>query len=166
MPRSIEAENFYPYYVRPRTKGGRLGTIGLCSDQVWGKSEYHQDRTCPNNEVYPYLPISLASVPPPTLASRVFPTKVPVSDDWKGLAACGVNDPKIDEVSWGGRFLRAHGDENLDRPEGEPIGDRTAPFIVNNIVLTTTGYERPQRFFQRDEFVLTQGPSNLDGIMP
>ena len=158
----------YGSYVVPRTKGGGVGTIQNYSSQVWGKVHYKRDVLFPPNEVYPYLPISLASTPPPTLASTVFPTKVPVSDDWKGLATCGVNDPKIDDVFRAGKFngvLAPAGDKYI----GEPIGDRTGPFMANDTVMSLVpGWwlNLPRHFFQRDEFVLTQGPSNLEGIMP
>ena len=91
-------------YLAPRTKGGGAGTIQDYSAQVSDKIHYHRDTVYLPNEVYPYLPISLSSSPPPTLASTVFPTKVPVSDDWKGLAACGMNDLKIDNVFQAGQF--------------------------------------------------------------
>ena len=149
--------------VYPRTKGGGIGGIQNYSEQVSSRVRYHEERGFPSNEVYPYLPISLASNPPPTLASRVFPTKVLVSDDWKGLAACGENDPKIDHVIEGKLFNAVL---LYDRYEGEPVGDRTRPFLANDtMVIPQIKVDPPRLFFQRDEFVLTKGPTNLEGIM-
>ncbi len=79
------------------------------------------------------MPISLSSTPPPGLDATVFPTKIPLSEDWKGLAACGDNDPILDNVFfYDGRFIRSWPHKDTI----EPMGDRTRPFRVNDIVVT------------------------------
>lgn len=158
----------------PRTKGGGVGTIQNYSRQRGAKIRWGLDRAYPPNEVYPYLPISLASTPPPTLGSRVFPTKVPVSDDWKGLAACGEHDRGIDDVFHGMFFNdvndRVEGDRIIKGHPGEPVGNRLRPFMANDTVVVQIGsfthYNPPRLFFERDEFVLTNGSSVIENIMP
>ena len=166
-------------YIRPspRTKGGGVGTIQSYTTQRWDKIHHHRDTVYSPNEVYPYLPISLSSVPPPTLASTVFPTKVPVSDDWKGLAACGMNDPGIDDVFFYNNHFSPSGHLNYydrDSYKIEPMGNRTRPFMANDTVVTkienrNTQVPRivgaPRIFFQRDEFVLTDGSNSVEGIL-
>lgn len=163
---SYRIQQVTAFHVHPRTRDGGVGTIGLYSNQRWGKEHYHQDRVYPVNEVYPYLPISLASTPPPTLESRVFPTEVPVSDDWKGLAACGKNDPSIDDLARTGFFKAA---PQGGRYPGEENGTRTRPFLANNTVVTLVPWNKlrpPRLFFQRDESLLTDESNVIEGIMP
>ena len=105
----------------------------------------------------------------------MFPTKVPVSDDWKGLARCGRNDPKIDDLFHGMFFDRVDDyvgdDDRVHKGQpGEPVGDRTRPFMANDTVVMLIGsssrYHPPKLFFQRDEFLLTPSADALEGIMP
>lgn len=154
-------------HIHPRMRGGGVGTIQLYSDQRWGKQHYGQDRVYPVTDIYPYLPISLASTPPPTLTSTVFPTKVPVSDDWKGLATCVHYYEGIDGVfHYDGRF---NGKNIGGKIVAEEIGDRTRPFLVNDTVITkirNDNSQPPYLFFQRDEFLFTIGSGPIEGLIP
>lgn len=150
----------------PRTKGGGVGRIGVYGRQREAKQRWDRDDVYPSNEAYPYLPISLASTPPPGLDARVFPTRVPVSDDWKGLAACGRNDPVMDDLFWGGRYLRSHGNINLDRGDGEPIGERTQPVLVNDTVVGEIMFNIPPGLiFERDEFALVNHSGPFENVL-
>ena len=145
-------------FPQPRTKGGGIGNIQAYERQRGAMRRWGRHDAYPSNEAYPYLPISLASTPPPGPDARAFPTKIPLSDDWRGLAACGQN-AAIGAPFLGGWF-------NLEK--GEPLGDRTRPVMVNDTVVTEIiRFDRPpQLIFQRDAFTLTDQSGPVEGIQP
>jgi hypothetical protein len=132
-------------YPQPRTKGGGIGNIQAYERQRGAMRRWNRCDAYPSNESYPYLPISLSSMPPPGPDATVFPAKIALSEDWKGLAACGQINLAISDRTRPIRF----------------------PVMVNDTMVGDIRFNiPPQLVFQRDEFTLTDESGPYEGIHP
>jgi hypothetical protein len=75
----------------------------------------------------------------------VLPTKIALSEEWKGLAACGQIGFTINDHTRPIRF----------------------PVMVNDTIVSEIPFHSPPTLiFQRDQFTLTDESSSFEGITP
>jgi hypothetical protein len=136
----------------PRTRGGGIGRI---SDYAWMRDKLARKEHYPPivpNEIYPVLPSAMVAAPTADLAHAVFPWKLVIAMEWKGLISCGSPKSPFDTLL--SDYFKAVTEATQQNKVYEKGPFR---FLVNDLIIMSNSGNGlpPGQVLERDEYLLT-----------